>query len=63
MKTGFYTEDAVEQLTDDEKNLHQEGKAAENGDISQEKDCKKLAEEGPTQENTLQHEKAEVSWV
>lgn len=51
------------QLTDDEKNLHQEGKDAENGDTSQEKDCKKLAEEGPTQENTLQHEKAEVSWV
>jgi len=63
LKTGFYTEEAVEQLTADKKNLHQEGKDAENDDTSREEDCKKPTEEGPTQENTLQHEKTEVSCV
>ena len=50
----------MEQLTADKKNLHQEGKDAENDDTSREEDCKKPTEEGPTQENTLRHEKTEL---
>ena len=63
LKTGIHIKNAEEQLSDDEKNLHQEGKEAESGDTSQEEDWKKPAEGGSTQETPLQREKTEVSWV
>ena len=55
----------VEQLTAEEKTIHQETKEATDGDTIQEEDSKQAAEEGSTQENVLkQKEKnTEVSCV
>ena len=47
----------VEQLTAEEKNIHQETKEATDGDTIQEKDSKQAAEEGSTLENVLNQKK------
>ena len=47
----------VEQLTTEEKTIHQETKEATDDDTIQEKDSKQAAEEGSTQENVLNQEK------
>ena len=57
--------DTVEQLTAEEKNIHQETKEATDGDTIQEEDSKQAAEEGSTQESVLKQKKnkTEVSCV
>ena len=55
----------VEQLTAEEKTIHQETKEATDGDTIQEEDSKQAAEEGSTQENVLKQKErnTEVSCV
>ena len=55
----------VEQLTAEEKTIHQETKEATDGDTIQEEDSKQAAEEGSTQENVLKQKKnkTEVSCI
>ena len=55
----------VEQLTAEEKTIHQETKEATDGDTILEKDSKQAAEEGSTQENVLKQKKnkTEVSCI
>ena len=47
----------VEQLTAEEKNIHQETKEATDDDTIQEEDSKQAAEEGSTLENVLNQKK------
>ena len=57
--------DTVEQLTAEEKTIHQETMEATDGDTIQDEDSKQAAEEGSTQENALKQNKSktEVSCV
>ena len=48
---------SVEQLTAEEKTIHQEPKEATDGDTIQEEDSKQAAEEGSTQGNVLNQKK------
>ena len=55
----------MEQLTAEEKTIHQETKEAADGDTIQEEDSKQAAEEGSTQDNVSKQKekKTEVSCV
>ena len=53
----------AEQLTAEEKTIHQETKEATDGDTIQEEDSNQAAEEGSTQENVLNQKITAVSCV